>query len=193
MSSNFIPMVYAVLKDRGIDTKGLSVEDAIKKYNELTGKSGVYDTESGEEKQVKDNGNIVELSDNSELARLIVSSDKNKYDTIRRYLIDNFGGKELELSDGKKAIVDNKDAKELSHKADGKRIAELSELETLVKKAKFLTQVDDVQHKKFKAFRYYTTGIQYKGEKSEIVLNVGVEKSNQRLHLYAITNRPLKQ
>lgn len=48
--SSFIPMVYAVLKDRGVDTKGMSAEEAVKKYNELTGKSGVYDTERGEEK-----------------------------------------------------------------------------------------------------------------------------------------------
>ena len=45
---------------------------------------------------------MVELDENSELAQLIASSDLNKYDTIRRYLIENFGGRELELSDGKR-------------------------------------------------------------------------------------------
>lgn len=52
--SNFIPMVFAVLKDKGIDTKGMSAEEAVEKYNELTGKSGVYDTDSGSLKQSGD-------------------------------------------------------------------------------------------------------------------------------------------
>lgn len=47
--SNFIPMVYAVLKDKGVDTKGMSADDAVKKYNELNGKDGGYDTESGDQ------------------------------------------------------------------------------------------------------------------------------------------------
>ena len=51
--SNFIPMVYAVLKDKGIDTKGMSTDEAVEKYKEITGKDGGYDTKSGE-KKVKD-------------------------------------------------------------------------------------------------------------------------------------------
>lgn len=37
---NFIGMVYATLKNEGVDTKGMSTDDAVKKYNELQGKSG---------------------------------------------------------------------------------------------------------------------------------------------------------
>ncbi len=133
---------------------------------------------------------MVELDENSELARLIASSDRNKYDTIRRYLIENFGGRELELSDGKKAVIDNKDAKELSHKAYGKRVAELSELKRIIANAAFLIQTNDVEHNKFKAFRYYEALTKYKGNISRIVLNVGVEKANEKLHLYSITNHP---
>ena len=133
---------------------------------------------------------MVELDENSELAQLIASSDRNKYDTIRRYLIENFGGRELELSDGKKAVIDNKDTKELSHKAYGKRVAELSELKRIIANAAFLIQTDDVEHNKFKAFRYYEALTKYKGNISRIVLNVGVEKANEKLHLYSITNHP---
>lgn len=60
--SNFIPMVYAVLKDRGVDTKGMSADEAVEKYNELTGKSGVYDTESGEEKGTASESKPQEIS-----------------------------------------------------------------------------------------------------------------------------------
>ena len=49
MTSNFVPMVFAVLKDKGIDTKNMSVEEAIAKYNELVGKSGRYSVENGEQ------------------------------------------------------------------------------------------------------------------------------------------------
>lgn len=135
---------------------------------------------------------VVELDENSELARLIASSDRNKYDTIRRYLIENFGGRELELSDGKKAVIDKSDAKELAHKADNKRTAEIAELEAIIKKARFLME-KAVSHNKFTAFRYYTAPIRYKGELSEIILNVGIHSYDKKLHLYAITNRPLKQ
>lgn len=38
--SNFIGLVYATLKNEGVDTKGMSTDDAVKKYNELQKKSG---------------------------------------------------------------------------------------------------------------------------------------------------------
>ena len=133
---------------------------------------------------------VVELDENSELARLIASSDRNKYDTIRRYLIENFGGRELELSDGKKAVIDKSDAKELAHKAYDKRVSELSELEKLVKYATFIKQVGDVEHNKFQAFRYYIVKTKYKGNIGRIVLNVGIDKNAGKLHLYSITNYP---
>lgn len=38
--SNFIGLVFATLKNEGIDTSGMSTDEAIKKYNELQQKSG---------------------------------------------------------------------------------------------------------------------------------------------------------
>lgn len=38
--SNFIGMVFATLKNEGIDTKGMSTDEAVKKYNELQKKTG---------------------------------------------------------------------------------------------------------------------------------------------------------
>lgn len=78
-------------------------------YNEWKKKGGESKAESscdGSNKEKRndkdDKPEVVELDENSELAQLIASSDRNKYDTIRRYLIENFGGRELELSDGKR-------------------------------------------------------------------------------------------
>lgn len=38
--ANFIGMVFATLNKEGIDTKGMSTDEAVKKFNELKGKSG---------------------------------------------------------------------------------------------------------------------------------------------------------
>lgn len=168
-------------------------------YNEWQKKGGESkaersDDSSNQKKQNDKDGKpeVVELDENSELARLIASSDRNKYDTIRRYLIENFGGRELELSDGKKAVIDKSNAKELAHKADSKRTAEIAEFEKIIKKAVFLTE-KNVEHNKFSGFRYYMAPVKYKGEKTGIILNVGIHAYDKKLHLYAITNRPLKQ
>lgn len=163
----------ATLRDKGIDTDGMDDAAVEQRYEEYTGKTG----------------GVVELDENSELARLIASSDRNKYDTIRRYLIENFGGRELELSDGKKAVIDKSDAKELAHKAYDRRVAELSMLENLASKARFIGQANNVQHNKFHAFRYYEVKTRYKGEDGGILLNVGIHAYDKTLHLYAITNR----
>ena len=199
-----IGFLFGWAKENGIklptrDDGNINVPAAFALYDEWKkrnggDKQGASDTDSNggksEEKGAAAKSEVVELDDNSELARLIASSDKNKYDTIRRYLIENFGGKELELSDGKKAIIDKSDAKELAHKAYGKRIAELYELKQIIANAVFAIQKNVVEHNKFNAFRYYEAKTKYKGNTSRIVLNVGVEKANEKLHLYSITNHP---
>lgn len=198
-----IGFLFGWAKEQGVDlpTKAdgsINIPAAFALYDEWKKKGGggnAKDDNGGTDSKgggQEDAPDVVELDENSELARLIASSDRNKYDTIRRYLIENFGGRELELSDGKKAVIDKSDAKELAHKADNKRTAEIAELEAIIKKARFLME-KAVSHNKFTAFRYYTAPIRYKGELSEIILNVGIHSYDKKLHLYAITNRPLKQ
>ena len=199
-----IGFLFGWAKEQGVKVPTKSdgsanINELFALYNEWKKKGGESkaersdDSSNNEKRNDKnDKPEVVELNENSELARLIASSDRNKYDTIRRYLIENFGGRELELSDGKKAVIDKSDAKELAHKADNKRTAEIAELEAIIKKARFLME-KAVSHNKFTAFRYYTAPIRYKGELSEIILNVGIHSYDKKLHLYAITNRPLKQ
>lgn len=199
-----IGFLFGWAKEQGVKVPTKSdgsanINELFALYNEWKKKGGESkaersdDSSNNEKRNDKDDKpEVVELNENSELARLIASSDRNKYDTIRRYLIENFGGRELELSDGKKAVIDKSDAKELAHKADSKRAAEIAELEKIIKKATFLTE-NKVEHNKFSAFRYYTAPVRYKGERTEIILNVGIHSYDKKLHLYAITNRPLKQ
>lgn len=181
-----IGFLFGWAKEQGVDLPtradgNINIPAAFALYDEWR-KKGAGGTKSTEPE-------VVELDENSELARLIASSDRNKYDTIRRYLIENFGGRELELSDGKKAVIDKSDAKELAHKAYDRRVAELSMLENLASRARFIGQANDVQHNKFHAFRYYEVKTRYKGEDGGILLNVGIHAYDKTLHLYAITNR----
>lgn len=132
---------------------------------------------------------VVELSDDNELARLIASTDENKNKVIREYIERNFAGKSFELSDGIEATVSNKDASKLANRADDKRIAELSEFNNLVKKAQFSHQSDDVEHPKYSKFRYYIGKIKFKGEQNEVWLNVGLHKELKDWHIYAITSK----
>ena len=57
---NFIGLVYATLKNEGIDTKDMSTDEAVKKYNELQekagGKAGEKEGTPAEQKRLKEIG-----------------------------------------------------------------------------------------------------------------------------------------
>ena len=58
--SNFIGLVFATLKNEGVDTSGMSTDEAIKKYNELQqksgGKAGEKEGTPAEQKRMKEMG-----------------------------------------------------------------------------------------------------------------------------------------
>lgn len=130
---------------------------------------------------------VVELSDDNELARLIASSDEKKNKIIKDYLLKNFAGRTFEMSDGLKATVSKKDADKLSNKVDDKRIAQLTEFENIIKKAKFSHITENVDHNKFSKFRYYKCKVRFNGNENEIWLNVGYHIQLKDWHIYAIT------
>ena len=143
-------------------------------------------TKSSRRLSAKQN-NVIILSENSELADLIETSEESKYNIIRRYLIEKLGGKTFTLSDGRKAIMDKSDAKELSHKANSKRIAEISEIERIIEEASFIKKETNVEHNKFDEFYYYSKLLSYKGDVFNIILNVGHGKTDGKNHIYALT------
>lgn len=132
--------------------------------------------------------NVFEIGKNSELAKRIQNSKKSKYTVIKEYLVEMFGNTTFTLSDGKKAIMDNRDAQELSHKADALRTAELADLKNLVEKAEYIGDPKTVEHPKFDAFSYYKIKVAYEGNQFEILINVGRAKNDKTYHIYAITN-----
>lgn len=82
--SNFIGLVYATLKNEGIDTSGMDTDEAIKKYNELQektgGKSGEKEGTPAENRKLEEKG-IKEKVDYKEFAEKKLPSGKD-YDSI---------------------------------------------------------------------------------------------------------------
>lgn len=138
-------------------------------------------------KQARAESEVITISVDSELAQRIESSSKSKYDVIRDYLIEQFYGQEFTLSDGKTAIMDKRDAQELSHKSDELKTAELSNLKKIIESAMFSHEANNVTHRKFSDFRYYSLTVKFKDQSFDILLNVGKSKYDSKYHIYDIT------
>ena len=99
------------------------------------------------------------------------------------------GEQPITLSDGKQAIVDNRDALHIANKAADKKTAEISHIRELVENAQLYAEDRNVQHNKFKYFCYYVANVKYGDETFPIYLNVGLGINDNAYHLYDITNR----
>lgn len=80
-------------------------------------------SESTVKKSSRDSLTVVNIAPSNELLERI---NKSKYSVIRDYLIEKFYGETFVLSDGINAIMDKRDALELSHKASDLKSATLS-------------------------------------------------------------------
>lgn len=130
---------------------------------------------------------VLKISKDGELFKKISESNKSKYTVIKEYLIEKFYGEEIHLSDGKIAIIDKRDARELSHLADDKKTAELSNLKEIIKRAKYSHSAEKVTHNKFSSFSYYSFSVEIDGERLDLLINVGMAKNDGSHHIYDIT------
>ena len=89
--------------------------------------------------------------------------------------------------------MDNSDAKELAHKADKVKTAELANLRELIQKAELAAKSDKVTHNKFDGFLYYAVSISFEGENYDILLNVGHSKYDGKYHIYDITKNNIEK
>ena len=135
------------------------------------------------------NAPIIQIDEDAELTKRIQDSKKSKYAVIKDYLIEKLYGQSFTLSDGIEAIIDKRDAQELSHKADARKTSVLSNLREIITKARFSHVALGVQHKKFDAFRYYSAKVSFSGETFDILLNVGRSKYTGEHHIYDITKK----
>ncbi|MBQ4055233.1 MAG: hypothetical protein IJD17_05920 [Clostridia bacterium] len=135
---------------------------------------------------------IVDLSDDNELTTLINESDESKYAVIKRYILKLFGNKPVTLSDGRQAVVDGRDAKHLTHKADNRKIAEISQLKKIFENARLVKDDFAVEHPKFSHFAYYETLVKYGNDTFALTVNVGKSKYDGTYHIYEL-NHPKKR
>ncbi len=131
----------------------------------------------------------IKIENDVELEKRIKKTEKSKYTVIAEYLMELFGGQKFDLSDGKKAIVDRRDANKLTSKADDARIAQLVNLKKVVENAIYSHSENKVVHNKFSDFHYYAVDVIYAGETYKLWINVGVAKNNGENHIYSITKR----
>ncbi len=131
---------------------------------------------------------VIDLSDDSKLARLIATSDNSKYNTIRNYVFELLGGRKLTLSDGRIVVIDKTDAKELAHKANDRKTAEIASIEKIIQEARYFADDSAVTHDKFDYFAYYFAPVRYKGKVYNVIVNAGRAKNDGVFHLYDLTN-----
>ena len=133
---------------------------------------------------------VIELSDDSELARRVGNlTGAPKYTAIRQYIFENLGGNSVVLSDGKKAIVDQNDAKHISKNSKDKKIAIISEIKNIVESAKLVAEENSTKEKKFDYFWYYEAILKYGKETFPIYVNVGRSRYQGTYHLYDLTQK----
>ena len=169
-------------------------------YNEWKKKGGESKAESSDDssKQKKQNDKddkpeVVELDENSELARRVDGvTGKARAKVIANYIIEALGGRTITLHDGIYADVDNGDLTKMardafSHGKGLRRTAELGEITKLIDNARYSRSDDDAKHNKFSAFRYYSVKTRYKGEEESLLLNIGKNKFTGKYNFYTIT------
>lgn len=130
---------------------------------------------------------VVDLSLDQELIERINKSNKSAITVMRDYIFEKLGGRDIELSDGITAIVDKSDAQHIANST--RNIAEkarISEIEKIIKNAKFYNEVD-ANHNKFNHFRYYELPVKYNDDIVFVTLNVGKSKTDSVYHIYDLT------
>lgn len=137
-----------------------------------------------------DEDKVIDLSKDNVLSeRLSGVYGAKRYKEIQNYILETLSEQPINLSDGKEAIVDRRDALHIANKAADKKSAEISHIRELVENARLYAEDANVEHNKFKYFCYYIADVKYENETFPIYLNVGLGINDNKYHLYDITNR----
>ena len=199
-----IKFLFGWAKEQGVKVPQKSdgsanINELFALYNEWKKKGGESKAERSDDSSNKENRNdkddkpeVVELDENSELARRVDGvTGKARAKAIANYIIETLGGRTITLHDGIYADVDNGDLTKMARDAfpHGKRLrrtAELGEITKLIDNARY-SRSDDAKHNKFSAFRYYSVKTRYKGEEESLLLNIGKNKFTGKYNFYTIT------
>lgn len=144
----------------------------------------------GDAEYAVSNARVIDLSNDSELAKRVGNlTGTPKYRIIQQYIFENLGGDSVVLSDGKKAIVDQRDAQHIGKKAGSKKIAIISEIKKVVESAELVAEENSTKDKKFDYFWYYEAVLRYGKETFPIYVNVGRSRYDGTYHLYDLTQK----
>lgn len=199
-----IGFLFGWAKEQGVDlpTKAdgsINIPAAFALYDEWKKKGGggnAKDDNGGTNSKgggQEDAPDVVELDENSELARRVDGvTGKARAKVIANYIIETLGGRTITLHDGIYADVDNGDLTKMardafSHGKGLRRTAELGEITKLIDNARYSRSDDDAKHNKFSAFRYYSVKTRYKGEEESLLLNIEKNKFTGKYNFYTIT------
>lgn len=130
----------------------------------------------------------VDLSESTELQRRIRKSKTSVTKTISDYVLEKLGGQTITFSDGRQAVVDKSDANHLAQRSSKQKQAELSSIQKIIQRAKYVGETDRVTHNKFNYFYYYKTLVKYGDETYDLYINVGKAKNDGTNHLYEINH-----
>ncbi|MBR6604118.1 MAG: hypothetical protein IKK94_08895, partial [Clostridia bacterium] len=137
-----------------------------------------------------DDVNIIDLTKDNELSRRIgKTSGSGKYKIIQEYILDVLKKQPIILSDGKKAVVDRRDALHIGNEAADIKTAQIAEIKKLVETARLFAEETNVDHNKFNYFCYYKADVRYEDEIFPIYINVGKAINDGSYHIYDITKK----
>ena len=177
-------------KERNRYDDGTFAPESDGNVGKAKGEEGGTDSKGGGKEDAPE---VVELDENSELARRVEGLYENKrYKVIMEYLRETIGNEEIKFHDGITAKMDGGDAKKIArdayHKGSGlRRTAELSVVQQLIENARYKKTVAR-DHDKFSSCRYYAVTTRYKGVEDRLLLNVGKNKFTGAYHFHAITH-----
>lgn len=192
MAGNFIPMVYAVLNDKGVDTKDMTTDEAVEKYNEMVGKTGRYDVGTGEKekpKSIDEQKQLPSIDEDKKAAiqRLVETLKKVKKIKIKELaaMIKNFQPIELH-TDSKDILAEfdnftaNKNIYDIGNSnKDGYKykIANIANIPQMIKDSKYThsskeTGKTSKQHKNVNEWHYFSNQIETEKGKYNVVVNV---------------------
>ena len=208
-NENLVKKLYTYLKAAGKSTQSKQVRRALDKLTKKFGnaldhaKGGVLVSQIGDEeekentpegvnirKSISGAEEIIDLSLNNELSDVIKEMrGAPKYKAIANYILDVLGGENIELSDGKMAIVDKSDALHIANKSGSEKTAQISKIKEIVQKATLYAEDTNVEHNKFNYFCYYKAKVKYQEDIYSIYINVGKGKNDDKYHIYDITKK----
>lgn len=133
---------------------------------------------------------VVDLSDDNELSRRLEGlHGAEKYKEIQQYILEALGDQPIMLSDGKQAVVDNRDASHIARGAGDKKTAQIAAIKNVVESAVLVAEESSTKDGKFDYFYYYEARVRF-GEKTyPIYLNVGRSRNDATFHIYDITQK----